>query len=76
MRRFTVLILLLILLVALGMLFASGCSSTEKKTTLTEHQRDSVLARSSLPGAGVVGRALEESDKAAAHAADLDSMPQ
>jgi hypothetical protein len=32
---------------------------------LTERQRDSVLARSALPGASVVGRAIEISDRSA-----------
>jgi len=35
------------------------------KTPLTEHQRDSVLAKSQLPGAFVVGRAMSVSDKVA-----------
>jgi hypothetical protein len=36
---------------------------------LTDRQRDSILARSSLPGAQVVGRALDVSDKSADRAA-------
>jgi hypothetical protein len=42
--------------------------------TLTEHQRDSVIARSSLPGAPVVGRALAESERQALRASSLDSL--
>ena len=41
---------------------------------LTEHQRDSVLAQSGLPGAFVVGRALAVSQRAAVRAARQDSL--
>jgi hypothetical protein len=37
-------------------------SDVATKTPLTEHQRDSVLAKSALPGASVVGRAMTVSD--------------
>ena len=50
----------------------AGCaprSEPSARAPLTERQRDSVLARSALPGATVVGRALEVSDRAAEHAA-------
>ena len=66
---------------ALGVLLAlAGCSprsAPAEHTPLTERQRDSVLARSGLPGAPVVGRALEVSDRAADRAAEMaasDSM--
>lgn len=52
--------------------FLAGCSGGEKapetRRTLTEHERDSTLARSKLPGAGVVGKALEVADSASARA--------
>jgi hypothetical protein len=55
-----------------------GCGvqidSDRPNATLTAHQRDSVLARSGLPGATVVGRALEQSDRATHRAADIDSL--
>lgn len=60
------------LLLALASLVA-GCAQRSQpaaKAPLTERQRDSILARSALPGAPVVGRALEISDRAADHAAD------
>jgi hypothetical protein len=41
---------------------------------LAERDRDSVLAGSAVPGAGAVGRALAESDRAARRAASLDSL--
>ena len=50
-----------------------GCTPKAQRPAmsipLTERQRDSILARSALPGAQVVGRALEVSDKSADHAA-------
>ena len=58
-----------------GMVFAalcvfSACSKESETHTrkLTEAQRDSAIAASSLPGAKVVGKALEVSDSAKARA--------
>ena len=50
----------------------TGCAQHARpasRAALTEHQRDSILARSSLPGANAVGRALDVSDLSADHAA-------
>ncbi|TMQ72872.1 MAG: hypothetical protein E6K80_01555 [Candidatus Eisenbacteria bacterium] len=54
----------------------TGCAAreTSSRAPLTERQRDSVIARSSLPGAGTVGRALEQSDAASRRVARLDSL--
>jgi hypothetical protein len=41
---------------------------------MSERQRDSAIARSRLPGAGTVGRALAASDTASARAARVDSL--
>lgn len=43
-------------------------------STLTEAQRDSVIARGGLPGSATVDRALAVSDQAAARAARLDTL--
>jgi len=53
----------------------AGCSS-EKETTrqLSERERDSTIARSVLPGASVVGRAMAVSDRLERRAARQDSM--
>ena len=63
---------------AVCLMAAGACSSPRDNaapaSTLTEHQRDSVLARSALPGAGVVGRAISESQRAATQAAQMDSL--
>ena len=62
----------------LGLFLTAGCaphaSEQRPASRLTEAQRDSVLARSSLPGARVVGRALDVSGQGAGHAAALDSL--
>lgn len=53
----------------------AGCSAKkqeEAKAPMTQAQRDSVLASSPLPGAGVVGRALTAADSARARADRLD----
>jgi hypothetical protein len=41
---------------------------------LTEAQRDTAIARSQIPGARAVGRALDVAGREAAHAAQMDSM--
>jgi len=61
-------------LVVILVSFTAGCAPRSKpsaRAPLTERQRDSVLARSSLPGAPVVGRALEVSDRAGDRAAEM-----
>jgi hypothetical protein len=65
-----------ILLLLLALCAAAGCSSKHEASgsTLTERQRDSLLSRSSLPGASTVGRALKVQERAAAHAAGMDSV--
>jgi hypothetical protein len=63
------------LLVLLSIAGCSGHSSTPRPaSTLTEAQRDSAIARSSLPGATTVGRALELSGKSARYASQMDSL--
>ena len=60
----------------LVLLCAPGCtprSGQASRPPLTERQRDSVLARSGLPGASVVGRAMDVSDRAAERAAGADA---
>ena len=41
---------------------------------MSERQRDSAIAKSQLPGAGTVGKALAASDSASAQAARIDSL--
>lgn len=58
-------------------LAASGCGnmldSDSVNSALTAHQRDSVLAKSALPGAGVVDRAIRESGSAANRSASFNA---
>jgi len=49
-----------------------ACSDKSPEKTLTKAQRDSVLSESDLPGAGVVGKAIEAADSAAARSDRLD----
>ncbi len=64
--------------VGIALLGLTGCGAKHDAgaggTPLTERQRDSLIARSSLPGASVMERALAVSDRAAAHAASEDSL--
>lgn len=54
-------------LVLSGFIAQTGCGNmVADDSALTRHQRDSVIAESELPGAAVVGRALEIADSAAA----------
>lgn len=65
---------------ALGVLalaaFLTGCGSHQDKaaSSLTEAERDTALARSALPGAVVVQRALDVNGVAADRAAGADSV--
>ena len=68
--------------IAILAIFAGACSAGQDhgpKQELTEAQRDSVISRSDLPGAGVVGRATAESDREKRQADKLnqavDSLP-
>ena len=61
-------------------LFASACAAPDTarndRDTMTQRQKDSVLAQSQLPGARGVGMALNASDSAKARQAQLDSASQ
>lgn len=54
----------------------AGCGGSEggnRRDTMTQRQRDSVLGQSGIPGAGGVTKALGASDSAKARQAQLDS---
>lgn len=65
---------------ALVLAGVGGCSNAPRPdenasgSTLSESQRDSVLARSNVPGASAVGRAFDAAGKEAAHAGQMDSL--
>lgn len=56
---------------------AAACAGPEsggnRRDTMTQRQRDSVLGRSGLPGAAGVTKALGAADSAKARQAQLDS---
>jgi hypothetical protein len=59
-------------------LAACGGGSADKQAvnrdTLTERQRDSILAKSRIPGASAVGRAMTAADSTSAGAHRADSV--
>jgi hypothetical protein len=65
-----------VLLLALAILHAA-CGGpegeSEQASRLTQAERDSVLAKSILPGAAAVGRALEVADSANVRTARIDA---
>ena len=65
--------------VVAALVLLAGCSNKPQKTannrdTMTQRQKDSVLAQSGIPGAGGVGMALKVSDSVKAKQAALDSL--
>jgi hypothetical protein len=58
---------------AVGIACASEDRNANRRDTMTQRQRDSVLAQSGLPGARGVGKALNAADSAKARQAQLDS---
>jgi hypothetical protein len=64
---------------ALSLLVLAACSNkpqqaANNRDTMTQRQKDSVLAQSSLPGAKGVGMALKVADSIRAKQAGLDSI--
>jgi hypothetical protein len=60
----------LALVVGLGLVAGcggSGSHAAARPDTLTERQHDSILARSSVPGAGAVGAAMRAADTTSNH---------
>jgi len=64
----------LVLLAACGSGGQSGKSSAASSDSLTERQRDSMLAKSSIPGASGVGRAMRVADSTSARVRASDSV--
>ncbi len=74
-RRALALLAFVLLLVACGCgAQVSGDAVESARTARTASQLDTAIARSSLPGAGVVDRALSESGRQGQRAASLDSL--
>ena len=67
----------ILLAVSLCSILACGSdksSSTVNRDTLTERQKDSILANSRIPGARAVGRAMNAADSASARALRTDTV--
>ena len=67
------------LLITIALVAACGGASqksaaTSSGDTLTERQRDSILAQSRIPGASGVGRAMRAADSTSARAHAADSV--
>jgi hypothetical protein len=66
-----------IVLVALVLACGGGESADKQavnRDTLTERQKDSILAKSKIPGASNVGRAMRAADSTSAGAHRVDSV--
>jgi hypothetical protein len=63
-------------MLSLTWILAIGCSPSDHDTsdTLTQREKDSIVAESRLPGASGVRGAMTGADSAAARAARLDSL--
>ena len=66
--------LLLLAWTCLGAGCGARSSDRPPASSLTEAQRDTAIARSQIPGAAAVGRALDVAGAEAAHSAQVDSM--
>ena len=69
-RRYLIAVPLLALLAA-----CISESGGNRRDTMTQRQKDSVLGQSGLPGAQGVTKALRASDSVKAHEARVDSAP-
>lgn len=49
-------------------------SQTVNRDTLTERQKDSILAGSTIPGAGAVGKAMRAADSTSARVRQSDTV--
>lgn len=64
----------LVLIALVGVACSSNDTAANDRDTMTQRQRDSVLAQSDIPGAGGVGKALSAADSIRARNARLDSL--
>ena len=52
----------------------SGSQQTVNRDTLTQRQKDSILAQSKIPGASGVGRAMKAADSTSARVQAADTV--
>jgi hypothetical protein len=62
------------LLLAIALTGCAPDTGGNRRDTMTQRQRDSVLAKTGLPGAQGVGKALNAADSAKARQARMDSI--
>ena len=55
---------------------ACAKDDTQQTTTRTEREKDSLIARSPIPGAKAVGKAMTTADSATARMSRIDSAQQ
>lgn len=63
----------LALLVLLAACSGAPKSTVAQRDTLTERQRDSILAQSKLPNAAAIGKAMKVADSTSAHIRAADT---
>jgi hypothetical protein len=65
------------ILLVVSLCFSAACGSGKSDQTvdtLTQRQKDSILANSKIPNARAVGRAMKSADSASARALRADSV--
>jgi hypothetical protein len=67
-------ILLVLIPVALACSGAGKRTARQSRDTLTERQRDTALAKSGIPGASAVGKAMRVADSTSAEIRATDSI--
>ena len=65
---------LLFCLLAIAACGKAGSNNAARRDTLTERQHDSILARSQIPGAKAVGRAMTAADSMSARVRASDTV--
>jgi hypothetical protein len=63
-----------ILVVTVGFMLACGSGDTSQTDTLTQRQKDSILANSKIPGARGVGSAMRAADSTNAKVLRVDTV--
>lgn len=66
--------IIIVIFISVSIVACTGTTKDSSKKKLSQHERDSILAETDLPGAGVVGRAIEVSDSSTARAKRLDDQ--
>jgi hypothetical protein len=73
MRQRSAMVLIIVALALLGC-GGGGGSGQAARDSLSERQKDSILARSKIPGAAAVDRAMKAADSTSAHIEATDTV--